>query len=130
MRAYLFRRLVQSLYVVLGLSGLVFLILHLTGDPALVILPPYATAQEIAAFREKMGFNDPLSTQYLRFLGRALRGDFGASFLQGVPALTLILERMPATVELATAAIVFAVLLAVPAGMVENLIRVFTQVWK
>jgi ABC-type dipeptide/oligopeptide/nickel transport system permease component len=121
MRAYLFRRLVQSLYVVLGLSGLVFLILHLTGDPALVILPPYATAQEIAAFREKMGFNDPLYTQYLRFLGRALRGDFGASFLQGVPALTLILERMPATVELATAAIVFAVLLAVPAGMVAAL---------
>jgi ABC-type dipeptide/oligopeptide/nickel transport system permease component len=123
MRAYLFRRLVQSLYVVLGLSGLVFLILHLTGDPALVILPPYATAQEIAAFRERMGFNDPLYTQYLRFLGRALRGDFGASFLQGVPALGLILERMPATVELTAAALAFAVLLAVPAGMVAALRR-------
>lgn len=121
MHTYLFRRLVQSVYVVLGLSVLVFLILHLTGDPALVILPPYATAQEIAAFREKMGFNDPLYTQYLRFLGRALQGDFGASFLQGVPALGLILERMPATVELTAAAIAFAVLLAVPAGMVAAL---------
>ena len=121
MRAYLFRRLVQSLYVVLGLSLLAFLILHLTGDPALVILPPYASAQEIAAFREKMGFNDPLYTQYLRFLGRALQGDFGASFLQGAPALGLILERMPATVELTAAAIAFAVLLAVPAGMVAAL---------
>lgn len=121
MHTYLFRRLVQSVYVVLGLSVLVFLILHLTGDPALVILPPYATAQEIAAFREKMGFNDPLYTQYLRFLGRALQGDFGASFLQGLPALGLILERMPATVELTAAAIAFAVLLAVPAGMVAAL---------
>jgi ABC-type dipeptide/oligopeptide/nickel transport system permease component len=123
MRAYLVRRLLQGVYVVLGLSVLVFLILHITGDPALVILPPYASAQEIAAFREKMGFNDPLHVQYLRFLGKALRGDFGTSFLQGVPALGLIVERMPATVELAAAAIAFAVGLALPAGIVAALRR-------
>ncbi len=121
MRAYLVRRLIQSLYVVLGLSLLVFLILHLTGDPALVILPPYATRQEIAAFREKMGFNDPIYVQYLRFLGKAARGDFGSSFIQGQPALALVLERMPATVELSVAAMVFSVMLAVPAGILAAL---------
>lgn len=121
MRAYLFRRLLQGTYVVLGLSVLVFLILHLTGDPVAVILPPYATREEIAAFREKMGFNDPLHVQYLRFLGKAVRGDLGKSFLQGEPALSLILERMPATLELSVAAIAFSLLLALPAGILSAL---------
>jgi peptide/nickel transport system permease protein len=117
MRAYVLHRLLQTGYVVLGLSALVFLILHLTGDPALVILPPQATPSEISAFRHRMGFDDPLWLQYAHFLGRALHGDFGASFMQDEPALSLVLERMPATAELALAAMGFSVLLAVPAGM-------------
>ncbi len=118
MAGYVARRTLQSLYVAVGLSLLVFMLLHLTGDPALVILPPYASPEEIAGFREKMGFNDPLPVQYVRFLGRALRGDFGASFIQGESALRLVLERMPATVELAVGALVFALVLALPAGIV------------
>ncbi len=123
MKVYLFRRVLQTLYVVLGLSALVFLLLHLTGDPAKVILPPYASLEEIAAFREKMGFNDPLYIQYLRFLGKALWGDFGVSFIQGEPALHLVLERMPATIELSLGALFFALLLAVPSGIVAAVKR-------
>lgn len=118
MAGYVARRTVQSLYVAIGLSLVVFMLLHLTGDPALVILPPYASPEEVASFRARMGFDDPLPLQYVRFLGKALRGDFGASFLQGEPALWLVLERMPATVELAVAALAFALLLALPAGIV------------
>ncbi len=118
MAGYVARRTVQSLYVAIGLSLVVFMLLHLTGDPALVILPPYASPEEVASFRARMGFDDPLPLQYVRFLGKALRGDFGASFLQGEPALWLVLERMPATVELAVAAMAFALLLALPAGIV------------
>jgi peptide/nickel transport system permease protein len=117
MRAYLLRRLLQTVYVVLGLSVLVFIILHLTGDPALVILPPYASPAEIDAFRHRMGFDDPLWRQYVRFLGHVLHGDFGTSFIQNQPALRLVLERMPATIELSLAAMGFSVLLAVPAGI-------------
>ncbi len=121
MKRFLVRRLLQTCYVVLGLSLLVFMILHVTGDPALVILPPYARPDEVAAFRQKMGFDDPLLVQYGRFLGRAVRGDFGTSFHQGQPALGLVLERMPATIELSVAAMVFALALAVPAGIVAAL---------
>jgi len=121
MSSYILRRLIQSIYVVFGLSILVFGILHITGDPALVILPPNVTAQELADFRQKMGFNDPLYVQYARFLSRAVRGDFGMSFMQTQPALGLVLERLPATAELATAAIAFSVLLAVPAGILAAL---------
>lgn len=118
MTGYVARRTLQSLYVAVGLSLLVFLLLHLTGDPALVILPPYASPEEVAAFRERMGFNDPLAVQYLTFLGHAALGDFGTSFIQGEPALRLVLERMPATVELSVAAMLFALLVALPAGIV------------
>jgi ABC-type dipeptide/oligopeptide/nickel transport system permease component len=117
MKRFLVRRLLQTCLVVLGLSLLVFMILHLTGDPALVILPPYARPEEVAAFREKMGFNDPLVVQYGRFLGQAVRGDFGMSFHQGQPALGLVLDRMPATIELGVAAMLFALALAVPVGI-------------
>jgi ABC-type dipeptide/oligopeptide/nickel transport system permease component len=121
MTAYLLRRLLQGLYVILGLSVLVFMILHITGDPALVILPPNVTAQELADFRQKMGFNDPLYVQYLRFLSRGLQGDFGMSFMQAQPALGLVLERMPATFELAVASLALSITLAVPAGILAAL---------
>jgi peptide/nickel transport system permease protein len=123
MRAYLIRRLRQSIYVVVGLSLLVFGLLHLTGDPASVLLPPYASADEVASFREKMGFNAPIWIQYLRFARKALGGDFGTSFLQGQPALDLILQRVPATLELSAAAMAFALALALPAGIISALKR-------
>jgi peptide/nickel transport system permease protein len=77
MKVYLLRRFLQSLLVLLGVSFVVFAILFLTGDPALVLLPPDATAEDVARFRQAMGFADPFFVQYGRFLAGAFRGDFG-----------------------------------------------------
>ena len=123
MTAYLLRRLAQSVLVLLGVSFVVFFILYLTGDPALVLLPPDATAEDIQKFREAMGFNDPFLVQYGRFLGGALRGDFGQSVRHGEPAFHLVVERLPATFELAGAALLVALLLAIPAGIVSAVRR-------
>jgi peptide/nickel transport system permease protein len=123
MKTFLLRRLLQSLVVLLGVSFVVFFILFLTGDPAAVMLPPEATAEDIRNFRESMGFNDPFFVQYGRFLLGALRGNFGTSIRHGEPAFTLVVERMPATFELAGAALVIALLLAIPAGIVSAVRR-------
>ena len=123
MSVYLLRRLAQSVLVLLGVSFVVFLILYLTGDPALVLLPPDATAEDLREFRARMGFNDPFIVQYGRFLGGALRGDFGQSVRHGEPAFALVLERLPATFELSGAALLIALLLAIPAGVVSAVRR-------
>jgi len=123
MRVFLLRRLLQSLVVLLGVSFVVFLILWLTGDPAAVMLPPDASAEDIRAFRQAMGFNDPFIVQYGRFVGGALRGDFGQSIRHGEPAFGLVVERMPATFELAGAALVLALSIAIPAGIVSAVRR-------
>jgi peptide/nickel transport system permease protein len=123
MRTFLFRRLLQSLVVLFGVSFVVFAILFLTGDPALVLLPPDASADDVRRFREAMGFNDPFLVQYGRFLKGALRGDFGQSVRHGEPAFDLVLERMPATFELAGAALLVALCLAIPAGIVSAVRR-------
>ena len=123
MSVYLLRRLAQSVLVLLGVSFVVFFILYLTGDPALVLLPPDATAEDIRKFREEMGFNDPFIVQYGRFLGGALRGDFGQSVRHGEPAFSLVLERLPATFQLSGAALLVALVLAIPAGVLSAVRR-------
>jgi len=123
MRTFLLRRLLQSLLVLFGVSFVVFAILFLTGDPALVLLPPEASAEDVRRFREAMGFDDPFIVQYGRFLEGALRGDFGLSVRHGEPAFDLVLERMPATFELAGAALLLALCLAIPAGIVSAVRR-------
>jgi len=123
MRTFLLRRLLQSLVVLFGVSFVVFAILYLTGDPALVLLPPDASAADVVRFREVMGFNDPFLVQYGRFLKGALHGDFGQSIRHGEPAFGLVLERMPATFELAGAALLLALCLAIPAGIVSAVRR-------
>jgi peptide/nickel transport system permease protein len=122
-KTYLLRRLAQSLLVLFGISFVVFLILHLTGDPTLVLLPPDASPEDVIRFRQAMGFNDAFLVQYVRFLGGALRGDFGQSLRHGEPAFALVVERMPATFELAGAGLVLALALAIPAGIVSAVRR-------
>ena len=123
MKVYLLRRFAQSLLVLLGVSFVVFGILFLTGDPALVLLPPDATIEDIAKFRKEMGFDDPFFVQYGRFLYGALRGDFGQSIRHGEPAFELVMERMPATFELSGAALLIALCLAIPAGILSAVRR-------
>ena len=123
MTVYLLRRLAQSVLVLFGVSFVVFFILYLTGDPALVLLPPDASAEDIRKFREAMGFNDPFLVQYARFLAGAFRGDFGQSVRHGEPAFHLVLERLPATFELAGAALLIGLLLSIPAGVISAVRR-------
>jgi len=123
MNTFLIRRFLQSLLVLLGVSAVVFFILHLTGDPTLLLLPPDATAEEITRFRQVMGFNDPVVVQYLRFLKGAVQGNFGESLRHGEPALDLVIERMPATFELTAAALAIALCLAIPSGIVSAVKR-------
>jgi peptide/nickel transport system permease protein len=123
MKVYLLRRVLQSVLVLFGISFVVFGILFLTGDPALVLLPPDATAEDVAKFRKEMGFDQPFFVQYGRFLYGAIRGDFGQSVRHGEPAFALVMERMPATFELSGAALLIALCLAIPAGIVSAVRR-------
>jgi ABC-type dipeptide/oligopeptide/nickel transport system permease component len=117
MRRYLAAALVHAAAVALGVSMLSFLFMRLSGDPVMLMLPPDATHQQIEEFRERMGFNAPLALQYLRFLSGAARGDFGTSLRHQQPAMDLVLERLPATIELALAGMTLALVVAVPFGI-------------
>jgi len=115
------RRLLQTLVVVLVMSALVFAGLYVIGDPVLMLASPEATAAEREAIRQALGLNLPLWHQYAIFLGKAIHLDFGHSFLNGEPAMQLILERMPATLELATLAMFISVVVGVPLGVYAGL---------
>ena len=123
MFAYLLRRLGQSALVLLGVSIIVFGLLHLTGDPTGLLLPLEAREEDVRQLRALLGLDDPLWVQYVRFLARAVRGDFGVSFKHQVPALTLIFQTLPATLELTAAGLGLALVVAVPAGILAALRR-------
>src|SRR5262249_54121009 len=95
----------------------VFLVLRLSGDPAQAMLPDDATPRQIEGFRWRFGLDQPLPVQYARYLSRAARGDFGLSLRERRPALDLVRERLPATVQLGVAAATIALLLGIPAGV-------------
>ena len=123
MTAFLVRRAIGAIWVVVGVAVIVFLILHLTGDPAAVMMPPDATTEQVAAFRHNQGFDRPLYVQFGTFAWNALHGDFGNSLRQGEPALGLALERAPASIELAVSALLLAIFVAVPIGVLAALKR-------
>jgi peptide/nickel transport system permease protein len=116
-RAYVATRLAAAVFVVVGVSLVSFLLTFLSGDPAEIMLPPGATAQQIEKFRADWGFDDPLPVQYWRFLRRAVHGDFGVSLRHGQPSLPLIAARLPATFQLTVTAMVLAIVVAVPLGV-------------
>jgi peptide/nickel transport system permease protein len=118
-RAFVFRRLIQAIAVIVGVTLVTFLLLHLTGDPVGMMLPADATEAERARIIRLFGFDRPLPLQFIRFAAGAVRGDFGTSIRQGESALALVVERLPATLELTLAAMAIAVLVALPAGIVS-----------
>jgi ABC-type dipeptide/oligopeptide/nickel transport system permease component len=120
---YILKRLFHSIFVLVGISLVVFIILHLTGDPAALLMPMDATPEQVAQFRKEMGFTDPVIVQYWRFFRGTLKGDFGNSFRHSQPALDLVLERMPATIQLTIAALVLALLIAIPVGIFSAIKR-------
>ena len=123
MKFYILKRLFHSIFVLVGISLVVFIILHLTGDPAALLMPMDATPEQVAQFRKEMGFTDPVIVQYWRFFKGTLRGDFGQSFRHSQPALDLVLERMPATIQLTLAALFLALVIAVPVGIISAIKR-------
>ena len=130
MRGYLLSRLAQTALVVFLSLSAVFVMVRLSGDPVTLFMPMDIQAKDINEFRERLGFNDPLGVQYARFIGGALRGDFGESLRYKRDALGLVLERLPATLLLAGSALLLTFLVAVPVGVLSAVRRdgLFDQV--
>jgi peptide/nickel transport system permease protein len=118
MTAYLIRRLIHSCFVLVGVSLLVFFVGRMIGDPARLMLPLEASEAQVEALRARLGFDQPLYVQLGRFVFDLLRGDFGTSIWQGVPAMSLVLSRFPATVYLTAAVVSFSLLVGLPMGIV------------
>lgn len=121
MTGYIAQRLAQSLLVVLVMSLAVFAGVYAIGDPVAIMIPPDASQADAARLKASLGLDQPLWQQYLGFLGQVASGDFGVSFAFNAPALRLVLERLPATMELAVAATLLAVLLGIPLGLLAGL---------
>ena len=123
MLGYVARRLVQGLISIVGASIVIFVISRLTGDPIVLLLPSEAPPALIEQVRRDMGLSEPIWQQYLIFAGKALGGDFGNSYRWQAPALGLVLDRLPSTILLACAALVFSIALAVPFGILSAVFR-------
>jgi ABC-type dipeptide/oligopeptide/nickel transport system permease component len=123
MPLYLLKRLWHTVYVIIGISAISFFFIHLSGDPVMLMLPADASMKEVEQLRQKLGFNDPLYVQYGRFISKAVQGDFGESLYYHVPAMELIVERLPASLELSFAAMFLALLVAVPIGIISAVYR-------
>ncbi|PYM13017.1 MAG: ABC transporter permease [Candidatus Rokuibacteriota bacterium] len=113
------RRVLHLVIVVLGVYTALFFLLRLTGGPALLYVSEDAGPAQIRRVREQLGLADPLPVQYVRFLGRAMVGDFGLSLRYNQPALPLVLASVPATLELTAAALLVTALIGVPVGIVS-----------
>jgi peptide/nickel transport system permease protein len=118
---FLIRRLMQSVVVVFIMSLVVFLGVNVVGDPVDMLVSSDATQEEIDAVIRSFGLDRPIWEQYWRFVVGALSGDLGKSFIHGTPALPLILERMPATMELALTALFMSIVLGIPLGLYAGL---------
>jgi ABC-type dipeptide/oligopeptide/nickel transport system permease component len=118
MQRYLLSRLIQAIIILFGVLVLVFFMVRVTGDPATLMMPRESSPETIAAFRTSMGFDRPIYVQFFDFIYKAIQGDFGFSMHFKTPAMPLVIQRLPATVELATAALIMAVVVAVPLGLV------------
>ncbi|MEK6711130.1 MAG: ABC transporter permease [Nitrospinota bacterium] len=118
MPKFLLKRLLQSVGVFLGVTVVIFTLLQFVGDPIQLLLGEEASRADIARMRAAYGLDRHVAIQYLLFLKNALRGDLGVSYHHGVPAMTLVLERVPATLELAGAAMLVSIALAIPLGVI------------
>lgn len=124
MTNYLIRRLLQILPITLGIVTLIFLLIHLIpGDPAIQIAGDGANPAQVAQVRERLGLNKPLLQQYLEFVGGLVKADLGRSFVTNEPVTEEIVDRYPATMELAFGSMLIALLVAFPLGMLSGIKR-------
>ena len=117
MSRYLVHRLALSSVAMLGVITIVFILLHVSGDPASLLVTQNATLEDMERIRQAYGLDRPLSVQYARFIGRVVRGDLGYSYRQGLPVTELIFDRIGATFKLALASLAVAIVLGVALGM-------------
>jgi len=117
MTRYLVRRLRLALIVLISVLTMVFFLIRVSGDPALYFVDEFATPEEIERVREALGLGGPLHVQYLRFLRQTVAGDFGTSFRYGYPALKLVFERLPPSLELTLVALTLGVVIGLPLGI-------------
>jgi ABC-type dipeptide/oligopeptide/nickel transport system permease component len=117
MQRYLISSLLQAVVVLAAVVILVFFMVRITGDPAALMMAKEASPDQIVAFRHEMGFDRPFVVQFLDYVSKVFKGDFGDSLHYRVPALPLVLERLPATLELAVVALLMAVGVGVPLGL-------------
>ena len=121
MTAYVLQRLIQSVLVLLAVSVVVFFAVYGIGDPVELLVSPSASAAEREALIRRLGLDLPVWQQYLTFMANALKGDLGRSFVHGVPALQLILQRLPATFELVLLSMILALAAGIPLGLMAGL---------
>lgn len=121
MTAFIVRRLLQSMIVVFAMSLLVFFGVNIIGDPVDMLINPEADQEDIEAAIRALGLDRPIHEQYWYFLLNALQGDLGKSFIFNEPALKLIVQRMPATLELAFASLLMSVVIGIPLGVYAGL---------
>ncbi len=121
MFTWLIRRLIQACFVVLAMTIIVFIGVHIIGNPVDILISPEADQAERARIIAEMGLDKPLWEQYFTFVSEALRGNMGRSFVFNEPALKLIAGRLPATLELAVTAVLFSICFGVPLGLYAGL---------
>ena len=120
MLKFLFYRLLQALGTLLVIAALVFVMMFRVADPVATLLPQNASERQKIELRRELELDRPLAVQFFHYLGRVLRGDFGKSYYTGQPVARLLAERLPATLELASAALALAVLIGIPAGVLAG----------
>jgi peptide/nickel transport system permease protein len=123
MRRYVLHQGLQLVVVIIGISMLAFAILHVIGDPVLLLLPQNAGKEEYERYHKLLGLDKPVYVQYWKFASRAVHGDFGKSWYTDTPAFKLVMERMPPTLYLTTAGLAAALLIALPLGVLAALKR-------
>ena len=114
---YVLHRCLQAIVVLLGVTFVVFLIIHLRGDPSVLLLPANATVEQEMIFKAKWGLDQPFIIRYWNFIKNAIHGDFGQSLYYHAPAISLVFDRMPATIELAVISTILSVIVGVPLGV-------------
>lgn len=123
MAGFIIKRLLQSILTIAGVITAAFFLTRLAGDPAILLLPPEATPEDVERLRAALGLDQPLLVQYVLFMGKAFTGDFGMSLRQAIPAMDLVIERVPATLELALSSFVVGIGLAFVLGILMRMTR-------
>lgn len=120
---YIVRRILLAVLVVMGVTMLTFIAIYLAGDPVVLYVSERAGPEELAEARRRLGLDQPIPIQYINFLGGLLRGNLGNSLASKTPALELVLERLPATLEITFAALIVSNIIAIPIGMLSAVRR-------